>query len=244
MGSMKYSTFVSLLCALYGWQPTLAADSKVFEGWRLKQMCTYQGDEDLTICNYGVKIVNPHNGLTAIYTAPYKVVSYYDLRTGLSSQIPIDKNDNPYQKTVAIMDGFLLCDIPVHKVGSSDVCGLPATKYETDPEYAVKQKKACHANGTSDNEAAFATYDVLNSVKADPLALKFVAKFYGIPYRDGLPGFFKYTRINGKIKRHLETSRCVQAKIAADEFAIPPNLKHAKSAQEVLSGADAYMMGL
>jgi hypothetical protein len=261
MGLPKLAVLVFLLVAFASGQFVLAADktdkndktdkpdkteksAKSYAGWHIMQTCIYQGEEQVSLCSWGVKVLNPKNGLTTIYATPFKAVIYYDLRTGLMCEIPIEKDDNPYMKTVAIVDGILLSDTPMHKAAESDICGLPAIRYETSDAFAAKQAKLHESRAISGNEALSAEYDVFKNIQIDPLEAKFLSRLYGVPNRGGVPGAFKYKKVSGSSCRHLETNSCKQAKVTEHEFAVPPNLKRADSAQAVLAGSNADMMGL
>jgi hypothetical protein len=218
------------------------ANEKVFDGWRLSQRCTYQGDVQIAICPYAVKVFVPKNGLTILYISPFKEVIYFDKNTGMTCTVPAAKDANPFQKTVALLDGVILVDVPFQKPSPSDVCGLPGLIYKTSPQFAEKQLALFKSRSIKGNEAKSAAYEVITSVHGAPLELKFVSRFFGIPNLGAMSATFKYTNLAGEIKRHLETVSCTKSKISESEFVVPPHLKMADSVQAVLAGSQADML--
>lgn len=245
MGFYKPVPVLFILCvtALSTCRSALA-EPKVHDGWRIKQNCVYQGELQITMCDYGLKVYNPRTDFTSLYIAPFTEVVHYDVHNKMMCRVPAAKNDNPYIKSVALFDGLILSDTPFEKSVPVQVCALPALRYTTSEKYAVDQTKLVAARTIRDNEVKVGTYEVLTSIKVDPRELRFFARFYGLPYRNAMPALFKYTNVAGILHIHLTTSSCLHAKIRESEFEIPPNLKVVRTSNEVLTGGNADMFGL
>jgi hypothetical protein len=203
-----------------------------------------QGEEQIVACSLGVKIYNPKNYLTVLYTAPFKDVIYYDKHTGLMCKVLASKNDNPYQRTVGMFSGMSLADIPLHKVSSAKLVDTPTDNYIADASYSEEQIRLSKIEGRSDNRIKTVNYSVFPSLQLASNQYEFLAKHYGLPHKNisGVPAYLLYKGLSNKSTLYLTTDSCVKAKISETEFAVPPNLKPAKSSQEVLAGNDAGIL--
>jgi hypothetical protein len=238
-------TLIALtLCAWLAPSVTHAATQKSVDGWRIKQQCIVQGEEQVVACSLGVKVYNPKNDLTILYMAPFKEVIYYDKHTGLMCKVLASKNENPYQRTIGMFSGMSLADIPLHKVSSSKLVTMPVDKYEAYASYGEEQVRQSKVEGHSYNRIKTVDYSVFSTLKLAPIQDEFLAKHYGLPHKNilAVPAYLLYKGLTMRSTLYLSTESCVKSKISENEFAVPPNLKPAKSAQEVVAGNDAGIM--
>jgi hypothetical protein len=238
-------TLIALtLCAWLVPSVVQASAQKTVDGWRIKQQCLMQGEEQIVACSLGVKIWNPKNDLTILYTAPFKDVIYYDKHTGLMCKVIASKNDNPYQRTIGMFSGMSLADIPLHKVSSSKLVNMPTDNYEADASYSEEQVKRSRVEGRTSNLIKTVNYSVFSTLQLALNENEFVAKHYGLPHKKipGVPAYLLYKGLTNKSTLYLSTQSCERSKVSDSEFVVPPNLKPAKSSQEVLSGNNPGIM--
>lgn len=236
--SLAKSTFVAIISSLVLASAAYAETGRNFDGWRIAQRCILQGDEQVVLCNHGVKIHNPKNDLTILFVAPFKEVIYFDKHTGLTCKVPAEKNTNPYNRTIGMFSGLSLADVPLKRIAPSKLLGLPTSNYATDETYSKEQVNQVKLDKHNNNRFKFVNLAVFTSLGISSIEQEFLARHYGLSSKvvDGAPANLLYHSMSDRSTVYLSTQRCEKSKISESEFAVPPNLKTVNSAQAVITG--------
>jgi hypothetical protein len=248
MSYLRSFLVASLLTALALFAPARAADGGL-DGWKLAQWSREAGNFEVYICQSGVRMIIPKNGLIVVACAPWQEVSLYCSKTGNIYKTTLPKFRNPYLSTMSIFEGGLLADIGVGLKGPIKIVDIPSKCYVERPGFTQSQL-AKFRNGTIASRAPLSVeYIVSDYFKTDPDVGHIMSRFYALPQTGSVPLQFTYKDMAANPGKQLITTSIKSVKLKASDFKAPVGLKVVKEAMAVLvpnssDGAlDLMMMG-
>jgi hypothetical protein len=192
----------------------------------------------VTLTSDGVKAISPKNGLVMLYKKPYKNVILYSEKSRKYFQVPFAKFTNPFQKSMAMFNGLVLAGIPVEKVKSESIYGLPVDRYMATTAYENKIIAGPVVRGVIPRSQV--KYWVTASGLYNANIGLMLNRYYGLPGQlGGVPIRLEHRGYSKSYETFLETNKVSRTVVPQSILALPAGYRPVQQAQSVLLEDDS-----
>jgi hypothetical protein len=203
------------------------------DGWTMKQTSTLMGDMTVIVSPRGLMATSTKQGLSLLFTSPFKEVVLFSDRTKKYCVEPFDQFRCTAARTMTVLNNGLISDIPVFKKSDRMYAGVSAHIFESTSQYAQRQLARYKAREVPGRAAMFAVCICTDDFKLDPHIGTALVRFYGTPVMPGMPVYIEITDLGNDKIDYLATSHIKKAKISDSTFALPVTYKKVARHEEV-----------
>ncbi|HZT35018.1 MAG TPA: hypothetical protein VFA15_03790 [Nitrososphaera sp.] len=202
-------------------------------GVMLLQTCGVLGDQEIFITSDKVRVSDLATGLTTISAAPDWKVLTFDNKTKTYAESALNNYRGYIQDQEFVDPGIRWPKLPLTADKPAAIAGENASCYTTPPSFSEKQTKDWQQESASPTFAKDARYCVSTHLSTDKHVSAFLARFYQLPEKDGLPLQFKYHTIKGDLNTWLFTTAIKKGSAPAIRAAVPVGFTRLPSALDV-----------
>ena len=207
-------------------------------GWTMEQISQLCGEMSVTLSLKGIRVLSRKHSLSMICVAPFKDVIIYSELTKKYFSESLSTFRCPGNKTLALVNGGLLRDVPVIRKEDRKYRDRQVHTYISTPGFSQSQQLRFNQHEIPGRAVKKVDIFATEDFKTDAKVSESLGRFYGLPKISGFPIYVHYDDFSydGFSVDNLKTTKMTPTQVADSIFDLPPNMSKAKTQQDVFIG--------